>query len=280
MQATTALEHKAYVAFLDVLGFSKLVSGAHWQQDVKRYLRVVAEAVGEATRHNNPDEHHTSILKSIIVSDSIILWTVPYQSENPVNIDSRMGGLQYLLKAISIIQYRCACEDIWLRGGVSYGDIIYTDSNIAGRAYIKAYQLETVAEFPRVIVDAEMMRDLFQGLSAGEMIQLINEPENSLDTCNGPLYDHTDIVARGTEFKNDYMFFVHYLSKVRLKWEQDDFKNIWSHLRYNMYESSPSVYRKYRWVVEYLQHFSAVANYSSHGEEYCEFSTVMEEAPI
>lgn len=279
LETQIVLKHKAHVAFLDVLGFSKLVSGAHWQEDVLRYLKVVGQAVDEATRKNNPDEHQTSVLKSIIVSDSIILWTVPVQTNGEYRVTERVYSLQYLLKAIALIQYRCACHDIWIRGGVSFGDIIYTDSNIAGRGYLKAYQLETVAEFPRVLVDAEMIRDLFGHLSARSCIASINESEeNVLGT--GPLYDFTNAGTEGTEFKNDYMFFVHYLENARFLENADDFENIWKHIQYNLYDTLPKIYRKYKWVAEYLWHYNTILGWSKPRADEFDFSQIMSKHPL
>ena len=70
------------------------------------------------------------------------------------------------------------------------------------------------------------------------------------------LYDFEDAACIGSIFKHDYPFFVHYLN--RLTEDTDALDEIWGHLRKNRYASSPNLFRKYQWILEYLQHYAAL----------------------
>ena len=110
-------------------------------------------------------------LKSIIISDSIILW-IKY---DPTSNADDVKSLRFLLHCVQQIQYECALSDIWLRGGVSHGEVLTDDKNIFGKGYISAYLLEQQADFPRVIFDVDTMKLALPNRNPPEHIKDMNQ---------------------------------------------------------------------------------------------------------
>ncbi|HXD94673.1 MAG TPA: hypothetical protein VNX01_15815 [Bacteroidia bacterium] len=125
-----------YIAFLDVLGFSALVEKKD-QEKLEIYFFLIDEAF---KAFDSKIKHVTKL----IISDSIIL-TANDTDENFLD----------LITAISALQATLAVSGIWIRGGVSFGEVFCDDKRniIVGKGYIKAYLLEQQAIYPRVIID-------------------------------------------------------------------------------------------------------------------------------
>jgi hypothetical protein len=72
-----------------------------------------------------------------------------------------MDDLRELCFAVARIQYALAVNGFWLRGGISSGKLSIEQSKniVAGPALVKAYRLENIAVYPRVIVDPSLILD-------------------------------------------------------------------------------------------------------------------------
>src|SRR2546423_13077400 len=92
-----------YVAFLDVLGFSALVSGDHDGARVDDYLKCLTEAIGA---NSNNDQ-----VSYVAFSDSIVLTTN----------DGSEESLKALIRACSVLLFDMLDKGIALRGAITYG---------------------------------------------------------------------------------------------------------------------------------------------------------------
>ncbi len=249
-ESTEIKKSEAFVAYLDILGFTNIAQSDNWEARVKNIMRVVKAAVSEAV-----DWEPVAIIpktrpSSLVVSDSIIIWVTPDEAGN--SFDNKAIALRYLLHMVEELQYQCAIEDIWLRGGVSFGEILTSDSNSPG--YLRAYSLETKAEFPRVLVDAKMMRDIFGDSSTSKQLEMINRVD-SQGFSQATLYEFPQPAYPKTHFKPDYPFFVHYLNRVKEPYKVVEFAKLWKNVRKNVYNSDPRIFQKHSWVAEYLEHY-------------------------
>lgn len=117
-----------YVAFLDLLGFSRLVAREGFKHTAGRYLDLVREAIGR--RQPAPE--------FAVASDSTILTTT----------GTELNHLNVLLRAIAEIVFRSLMElDLPIRGGITVGHYERIEAGdggvlVAGRGVVSAYEHE------------------------------------------------------------------------------------------------------------------------------------------
>lgn len=138
---------KYYIAFLDILGFKKLVN------DPKNSCEKILNIYESIYKYNDrlytlPEDKYSplkNILKMKIISDSMCF----YIKEDIPN------ALHYLVMSCTAFQYNLLLIDpcIFLRGGISCGDMYIEDDIVFGPALIEAYLLqEKNAKVPRIIM--------------------------------------------------------------------------------------------------------------------------------
>lgn len=238
---------KYFVAFLDVLGFQKLVFSNNPNDKVKieDYLMVIKEITSDLEFVKT-----TQSLKSIIISDSIIL-SVPFGNA----INDALSQLRHLCIAVGKIQFQLALDNIWLRGAISCGDAYFNqeDNQVVGPAYVTSYLLEQNAIYPRVILDNKIVNDLEMD-SAQALIDSVNRKNNGgLHFQNWQpdkiLFEWQDDAIANSKIKKDITCFIDYL--LPSTYDQSLYFQIVNHIRSSIY-SDPKVYTKFRWVADYL----------------------------
>ena len=238
---------KYFVAFLDVLGFQKLVFSKKPDDKFKieEYLMVIKEITSDLEFVKA-----TQGLKSIIISDSIIL-SVPFENA----ISDALSQLRHLCIAIGKIQFKLALDNIWLRGAISCGDSYFneTDNQVIGPAYATSYLLEENAIYPRVILDNKIINELEMD-SAQSLIDAVNKKNNGgLEFSNWQpdkiLFEWQDDAIANSKIKKDVACFIDYL--LPSTYDHSAYFTIVNHIRSSIY-SDPKVYSKFRWVADYL----------------------------
>ncbi len=237
---------KSYCAFLDILGFQELVNSKSDNsiKKIELYFSLIEE-----TKDYLQSISEKRDIGVMAISDSIVL-----SCEIPPSREDKLDKLRHFLIAINLIQAKLCKHDVWLRGGISYGDVSFstTDSFIVGPGYVKAYTLEKSAKFPRVVIDVELV-SLLSFDTPQEFIDQIN-----LRETNGPQYDNwkTDIIFDwkrspriNIPFSQDIPLFLDFLSGI-LK-NSAEINEVIEHLKKNI-KSDMRFYDKYRWVVDYL----------------------------
>lgn len=237
-----------YVAFLDILGFKKLVSSQR-QEDkskIEEYFALIDAVTAELERIVSKKN-----LGSIIISDSVIL-SIPSDGSP----DVKLVKLRNLCVAVGQIQKTLAKNNIWLRGAISCGKAYFDPikKNIVGEAYINAYLLERdQALFPRVILDNKLIKDVNM-TSAQAFIDKINLVGNlharfSAQWSTDIIFDWEAKRKLSDRLNQDTAFFVDYLSPV---FENiHDLRTITKNIGHNIYGDN-DIYLKFKWVVNYL----------------------------
>jgi hypothetical protein len=149
---------KKFVAFLDILGFKDLVENNSSDELTKIYIEslnaMYHSSVGFWVRKNNDPNLEYTELKSIIISDTIIIWA---EYDNPASFIKLLITVKAIL-AISFI------TGIPLRGTIEYDEISILDpvevskyaiNNtmiILGKAITNAYQQEQMQNWAGCIV--------------------------------------------------------------------------------------------------------------------------------
>jgi hypothetical protein len=247
-QIQNNIEYSDYfVAFLDVLGFKKLVfSGKKSDhKKIEEYFDLIESVTGKLKRIK-AKKH----LGSLIISDSVIL-SVPFES-GPLN---KIDKLRHLCVAVGKIQLTLAIKNIWVRGAISSGPAFFDPrkNNVVGKAYINAYQLEErQAVYPRVIIDNKIIAEL-QKQTSQDLIDEIN-----FRNQGGPPFINwnTDILFNWEEKREidntigqDAALFIDFFSPTLL--DNKKLRLIINNLEKSMY-SENNVYPKFRWLVDYL----------------------------
>ncbi len=137
-------EH-ALVSFVDILGFRNLISTA----SVDQILDVLAGKERLSLDRQYPKIHDTT---TFTFSDLIVNVTL-FDSDWPLYIVFEQ------MRTLGFRQFCLCLGGIFVRGGVTVGDIYIKDRTIFGPALVKAYELEnTTAKWPIVAIDPELVQ--------------------------------------------------------------------------------------------------------------------------
>ena len=150
------------VLFLDILGYSNIISNCKDKQMENYYLDKIHSIIFNLSRfiekrHICIDQQnnslHLSRFRSLLFSDNILFFA-PYKNE----ID-KCNLYMNLLYGLSEFLVRYIKEDIFFRGGITAGNLYYDENLhcVFGSGLVKAYTLESsVAKYPRIVIDNEL----------------------------------------------------------------------------------------------------------------------------
>ncbi|MFD2304519.1 hypothetical protein ACFSYE_15220, partial [Roseibacillus ishigakijimensis] len=132
------------VAFIDILGFSSLVSRLRDDQDLHTKVFTALRMIGGYKRIAGKTAYAQQNLEVSVFSDSIVISA---ESEHLFDVLWACLGLQSQLLTLGVL----------LRGGVSSGHLIHKDDILYGEGMLKAYHLENgAAIYPRIIIDPSL----------------------------------------------------------------------------------------------------------------------------
>lgn len=137
-----------YVAFLDILGFKNLVDGP--QATCQDILKIYKAFDAMQKVYFGEDYGEMQDVKMKVMSDSICLYIEADKPNSLCSLVSFCTAFQYDLLTIS--------PSIFVRGGITLGDMYVKDDIIFGPALTEAYLLEEKnAKVPRIIMRKETL---------------------------------------------------------------------------------------------------------------------------
>lgn len=154
VMAKKSMYQKAIVTFLDILGFSNLVS-----QSKPEKVKLVLDAVLSSTSpiSINDDVEEDDQAEVISFSDSIVRVR---KYETKKNLEHQQGLLFQELISLVHAQGELIKHSIIIRGSVSFGDIYISSGQVYGPGLISAYELESkYALYPRIIIDPQLIEE-------------------------------------------------------------------------------------------------------------------------
>jgi len=209
---------EVYCAFIDILGYKNkaelffkneynLIERLDFIFEVVNFINTMTSSLIDKSEK-----------KVQVFSDSIII-TYPVKE----------GSLSSLLHDINVISAQCSMHDLFIRGGLSKGKHIFTNTRksnfsfLASEALQKAYQLEQKAKMPKILID----RELFQDFTKIDFLYVIKENDDYIShfatqLINRDGNNESDVIAEMTDIQN------------RLLKEEDI-----------------SVKEKYQWILDY-----------------------------
>ena len=216
-----------YVAFIDVMGFKNLVDRKRID-DLETYFSRITEILEEIKRDK-------ATIASLMISDSIILIA-----------PDTLEDFTKLLTAIRRIQSALLNKKILMRGAVSFGQVFYdqTKNIIVGKGYIRAFQLESEAKYPRVILDPLIIKKL--GADKADFLEQING-NDSYTFEDRMIYEHREF----TRLPDDAIF-IDYANKIIRKHNvTSTMRSVHEMIIDNLYQEQ-SLYSKYIWLRDYF----------------------------
>jgi hypothetical protein len=224
---------RSYVAFVDVLGFREIVLKSRGV--VSLYHSTIKRSLNEV----NASFQDYGKIDYQIMSDSIVFSVTPLSEKD----GDKLLGLKALCGALLYLQFYLAVNGIWVRGGISYGEISFHDSNfVAGPALVRSVELEKIARFPRIILEPAILKDL--KLGKREFLKQIDpNPDGFIWKHND--MDHEDFA--------DFLFINFGLFLYNdLKFNEQASRLISGHLKKGLY-GEPKHLQKYRWIERYIR---------------------------
>lgn len=226
------------VLFLDILGYSNLITSCKGSQAENCYLDKVYKLMTTLSRFiekrnasidNRNDNLHLSRFKSLLFSDNILFFA-PY--EDKLDMSNLYINLLYGLSEF-LVQY--PKDDIFLRGGISTGSLFYDEKLhfVFGSGLVKAYFLESnIAKYPRIVIDKE--------LDPSEILLGIVKDEEETWYLDYLSLGHSLICYENKPEQN----YKHFLACL------DEQKSAITRA-YQKYKQNQSILPKYQWLVKY-----------------------------
>ena len=143
---------KAIVTFLDILGFSDVVR--------KRDPVAVNTILDSLERFTVPEAEEEPAYEPEVIafSDSIVRVR---KIETKTNKIYPFGLLFNEILDLVHAQGMLIDAEVFLRGGIAFGDIYMSGHRVFGPALVSAYELESkYAKYPRIIVSPFLLREL------------------------------------------------------------------------------------------------------------------------
>lgn len=191
----------AIVSFIDVLGFREIVKNKS-ASDILRTLRSIQKTglPEETLLPKDFLQRDINRPRAIAFSDSIV-------RVRHYDAEYNEGSLFHELISLVHMQAELANGGIFIRGGMSIGDIFFEASETFGPALIRAYDLETqYANVPRIVIGPEV----FQEFRRNEKLR--KKHHN--------LADEIHYIKKLVRRSDDGMWFVDYLKAIYF--EMDD----------------------------------------------------------
>ena len=143
---------KCYIAFLDLLGFKKLII----EENIDFLLQIFEKIkYSYAIAHQNLCNNEVLYRKinTKIISDSICLYIDASDTFNLILLIFTCTNIQWELLNLKV--------PIFVRGGIVKGDIYAEDDIIFGEGIINSYLLEEYnAKYPRIIMTSDILKPL------------------------------------------------------------------------------------------------------------------------
>lgn len=152
-----------YIAYFDILGYKDFFQAT--PEKATDFLSLIHNAIQRTNNHIR--FANESIIASAygkinihvkIFSDNFLLCMETLEETvEPVRVLA-------FLKIVSDIQRGFVTEfDLFVRGGITRGDLSYNDDYVFGEGLIEAVSMEdTIAKYPRIIVNQKVVDGLFQ----------------------------------------------------------------------------------------------------------------------
>lgn len=225
------------VAFIDILGFKKLVESSLNSPEVAERIYRALQLIYGRKKDNESDDlpgMQKYGVEVAVFSDSVVIsYPLDYS-----------GGLFFVLLDVIHLQLELMCLGILIRGGIAIGPLYHSGQIVYGPAMNQAYHLESVrAVYPRIILDGQtVVNGILRTCAQGHTVQMEAEYVDSCIRKDVDGFYYLDILRQDSELSDYGDEYYYWLENVR--------KIIVGGLNDNM--ADKRVYAKYVWLKNYF----------------------------
>ena len=222
---TTKYEERI-VAFVDILGFSSMVSNSSSNTEEYEKIKHALDTINRVKKQSDETNAKvTTFSDSIVISYSV----------------SDRDPLFYIIIDLIHLQLELLQQGVLVRGGIAKGQVRHTQEMVFGPAMVAAYELESkYAVYPRIIVEKELVDW---------------EKENYRNQIYGAEYDINDLESL---LKRDEYNDIYYIDILRQRQELDYYEyfeellhSVNSIIRDGLNNKNKAVKMKYVWLKNY-----------------------------
>ena len=144
------------VTFIDILGFRSIVNRmpAHEIYEIVKRVQRHAGSTDEGVVREFGLVEEANWTRCVFFSDSVV-------RVRPFDAKYRDGSLFHEIIDLVHAQGELAHQGIFIRGGLTIGDIHQGDDVIFGPAMVRAYDLESsFSNYPRIVIDPDVFKAL------------------------------------------------------------------------------------------------------------------------
>ncbi len=168
------------ICFIDILGFKERIERSVTdEKSIEEITRVISALEQDFKVTFN------EYRQVIQFSDSLAISFLVSEKDQVFNLITELQGFLICL----------ADWGIFFRGGITVGKLLHTDKLFFGSAFIKAYELENLAIYPRVIFDEKLIDQLIEHRPIGSNEESVKQFIGSYvkKDCDGLYYlDYID----------------------------------------------------------------------------------------
>ena len=180
------------ISYLDILGFKGLVAEKE-AGEISRILRIVKEIV-------TPGRRVSDLLNFRVQHFSDLAVRVL-----PVTRSEGAGDMFFELLSLVHVQKSLTENGIFVRGGITFGDIVRSWGLLYGPGLIRAYDLEQKAVYPRILVDDDL-------LTALRRKRILRHPDHDYKT-------EMEYIRKLIRKDSDGNYFVDYLRAIESEFD-------------------------------------------------------------
>lgn len=155
---------KRAVAFLDVLGFKKMIQTMELTEIAKQYKNLVLSIQHLDAYYQSINGEKNKLCKQFIFSDSIVLFA---------NDDSEKSFIDLVTYTWRFLQMSIAMK-LPLRGAITYGEVYIDEINnvFLGEGLVNAVLLESKQEWIGVIID-HVLEEKYESVFSNENLKVL-----------------------------------------------------------------------------------------------------------
>lgn len=224
------------ITYLDILGFKNIVKGTDTADEILTILK-------KFKYFSKPDKDLAKDYEQSFInfSDSSVRIT---KILSKVNRERPVGLLFYELLDVLHLQFELVNLGIFVRGGITIGDIYFKNKYIFGPGLIKAYELESnTAIFPRIIIPEEIIKSVMK-------VPALKNYQHSID-------DELEEINKLVKYDKNGFYFIDYLKASESEIEPPDYINFLFNHKINikknlsLFKNDEKVLPKYKWLKKY-----------------------------
>ncbi len=217
------------VTFLDILGFKEAATRACAEGHGDKFLRKLKTALRKAQAHVKSPRGSWAVKR---FTDNLVIGFPLF--------DDGESELGRTFMSTGLYQFTLAQHGLFVRGGITIGDVYVGGDTVFGAALVDAHELESVhARDPRIILSPSAMTLVYQHLLYYADVRGTPQDYHLLVDADGHVFINYLLVPLDGRQPDSA-----YLSAIR-KHKNNVLQNLTAH-RHN-----PNVWRKYAWVAQY-----------------------------